>query len=458
MKKPLTKSKKNKIATFQATIIDNPYIPQDPTQKQAAYLLQSDIKEGFYGGAARGGKSSALLIAALQYVTESDYAALILRRTFRQLSLEDAIMDRAEQWLSQTDAKWVGIDKRWRFPSGATLTFGYLDTERDKYQYQSAAFQYVAFDELSQFTKSQYTYLFSRLTRLEGSTIPIRMRAASNPGDIGHEWVKARFITPAPTEMNARGRFFVPALLEDNPHVDQPAYEDSLIELDPVTYEQLRHGNWDISIAGNMFKRESFDIIASAPPRLQQVRYWDPAASEPKKNQDPDWTVGTLMSTSDGQYYIKSIVRFQKTPAEAEKIIKQTAQIDGITTKIIMEQEPGASGVIAIDHYARDILQGYAFTGIKSTGSKVVRAQPFSAAVENGNVKICKTCQWVEDMLYELVAFPTKGIHDDIVDALSGAFTALTSGKTGRDIPASAMSVPSKPIPDLGGGTEIPGL
>ncbi|MBE9592085.1 MAG: phage terminase large subunit, partial [Proteobacteria bacterium] len=99
-----------------------------------------------------------------------------------------------------------------------------------------------------------------------------------------------------------------------------------------------------------------------------------------------------------------------------------------------------------------------AFTGIKSSGSKVVRAQPFSAAVENGNVKICKTCQWIEDMLYELVAFSTKGIHDDIVDALSGAFTALTSGKTGRDIPASAMSVSGKAIPDLGGGTEIPGL
>ena len=87
-----------------------------------------------------GGKSSALLMAALQYATESDYAALILRRTFRQLSLEDAIMDRAERWLSPTNAKWEGVDKRWRFPSGATITFGYLDTERDKYQYQSAAF------------------------------------------------------------------------------------------------------------------------------------------------------------------------------------------------------------------------------------------------------------------------------------------------------------------------------
>ena len=424
MARLLTNLKKKKITNFCNNILNNPYIPQNPTEKQAVFLLQSNVKEGFYGGAARGGKSSALLMAALEHVTQPDYAALILRRTFQDLALEDAIMNRAEQWLSATDAKWEGKDKRWRFPSGATLAFGYLDTERDKYRYQSAAYQYIAFDELSQFTQSQYTYLFSRLTRLEGSTIPLRMRAASNPGDMGHEFVKARFITPTDKEMKAMGRIFIPALLEDNPHVDQPAYEDSLIELDPVTYEQLRHGNWDIALAGNMFKRESFNSVPSAPPGIQ-VRYWDPAASEPKKGQDPDWTVGALISASNGQFYIKNIIRFQKTPADTEKIIKQTAEIDGIATKIFMEQEPGASGLIAIDYYARNILQGYAFTGIKSTGSKVVRAQPFSAAAENGNVKIYKDCQWIEDMLYELVAFPTKGIHDDIVDALSGAFTQL---------------------------------
>lgn len=457
MSAPLTKLKKSRIANFQATVLDNPYIPQDPTQKQAAFLLQTDLKEGFYGGAARGGKSSALLMAALQYVTESDYAALIFRRTYKDLALEDAIMDRADQWLSSTNAKWEAQDKRWRFPSSATLTFGYLDTERNKYRYQSAAFQYIGFDELSQFTQSQYTYLFSRLTRLEGSTIPLRMRAASNPGDIGHEWVKARFITPSSIELKKQKKFFVPAYLEDNPHVDQVAYEDSLIEVDPITYEQLRHGNWDISIAGNMFKREWFDIVANAPPG-PQVRYWDMAASEPKKGQDPDWTVGILMSVENGQFCIKNIARFQKTPADTEKIIKQTAQIDGITTKIYMEQEPGASGLIAIDHYARDVLQGYAFNGIKSTGSKVVRAQPLSAAAENRNVHISKDSQWVEDMLYELVAFPTKGIHDDIVDALSGAFTALNQDKTKRAVPASAMSVHGSAIPDLGGSSDIPSL
>ena len=420
----LSEKKKQYIAEFQATIIENEYIPFEPTTRQAAFLMRSEYLEGFYGGAARGGKSFCLLMAALQYVSEPNYAALLLRRTYTDLTLPKALMDLADNWLIGTDAIWHEKRKTWVFPSGATLTFGYLESERDKYRYKSSDFSMIGFDELTGFTESKYLYLFSRLTRPAGSVLPLRVRSASNPGDLGHSWVKARFITPPKDELKRNNLFFQPAYLEDNPYIDQESYIESLNRLDPVSQEQLRYGNWDIELIGNFFKRESFAFIAAAPPGTQ-VRYWDMAASEPKKGQDPDWTVGSLLSYSNGQYCIKGITRFQKTPADTEKIIRQTAEIDGTTTRIFMEQEPGASGLIAIDHYARDILQGYAFTGIKSTGSKTVRAQPLSAAVQNGNVKIYKDCQWIEDALYELVAFPTKGIHDDIVDALSGAFTQL---------------------------------
>jgi len=421
---------KQRIAEFQATVIDNSYIPHEPTEKQAKFLLQSDCLEGFYGGAAGGGKSDALLMGALQYVTIPGYSALLLRRTYTDLVLPEALMDRATEWLSRTNAVWHDKTKGWVFPSGATLSFGYLESERDKFRYQSAAFQYIGFDEVTQFTETQYSYLFSRLRRLKDTNIPIRMRSASNPGDIGHEWVKARYIKPSFADLKEQNRFFIFALLEDNPHLDREEYEKSLNKLDPVTHEQLRHGNWDIAIAGNMFKREWFEIIDAAPQCNRQVRFWDMAASERKKGKDPDWTVGCLLAEKDGIFYVKDIVRFQKTPADTENIIKQTAQIDGIEPRIYMEQEPGASGKIAIDHYAREILKGYSFVGIPSTGSKVTRAQPLSAAAQNGNVKIVNG-MWVSDMLSEVVLFPTKGIHDDIVDAMSGAFNQLNfSGKT----------------------------
>ena len=150
-----------------------------------------------YGGSSGGGKSSALLMAALQWVEVPGYAAILFRKSYQDLSLPGALMDRATEWLSGTPAKWHGQDKRWTFPSGATLSFGYLDNANDQYRYQSAEFQFIGFDELTQFDEQPYRYLFSRLRRLEGSRIPVRIRAATNPGGRGHLWVRKRFLVDA---------------------------------------------------------------------------------------------------------------------------------------------------------------------------------------------------------------------------------------------------------------------
>jgi hypothetical protein len=116
-------------------------VPQSPTERQSLFLGLTDEREVFYGGAAGGGKSSALLIAALEYVHIPGYAALLLRKTYADLSKPGALMDRAQQWL-HGKAHWSDKTKTWTFPSGATLSFGYLETENDKYQYQGAEFQF----------------------------------------------------------------------------------------------------------------------------------------------------------------------------------------------------------------------------------------------------------------------------------------------------------------------------
>ncbi len=141
-------------------------------------------------------------MGALQLVEQPRYSALLLRRTFRQLNQSNSIMNRARQWLANTDAVWKEADKRFTFPSGATITFGNLDSEDDVYQYDSSEFQYIGFDELTSFRERQYTYLFSRLRTTRDNPVPLRMRSASNPGNRGHDWVKTRF-TQAPA---ARGR------------------------------------------------------------------------------------------------------------------------------------------------------------------------------------------------------------------------------------------------------------
>src|SRR5258708_32691334 len=168
------------------------YCPHIPTAKQLAFILCPRL-EAFLGGAAGPGKTEGLLMGALQYVEQPLYRALLLRRTFRQLNQAESIMFRARQQLANTDAVWNTTDKRFTFPSGATITFGNLDSDDDVYQYDSSEFQYIGFDEATSFNERQYTYLFSRLRSTKDNPVLLRMRSASNPGNRGHDWLKARF-------------------------------------------------------------------------------------------------------------------------------------------------------------------------------------------------------------------------------------------------------------------------
>ncbi|MCC6490687.1 MAG: hypothetical protein IT364_24590 [Candidatus Hydrogenedentes bacterium] len=191
--------------------------------------------------------SDALLMAALQFVQIPTYSALLLRRSFRDLEKADSLIPRAHQWLNGTGARWNDNKKRWTFPSGATLEFGYMDHTNDVYQYQGAAYNFVGWDELTQFEEFQYTYLLSRLRRHEGSDIPLRIRSASNPGGVGHQWVYERFVATG-------ARFpFIPALLDDNPFIDIEQYESNLAELDETLRMQLRKGLWVVDPRGKPY-------------------------------------------------------------------------------------------------------------------------------------------------------------------------------------------------------------
>ena len=225
------------------------WCPHKPHAKQKEFLALTCL-EGLFGGAAGGGKSDALLMAACQYVDRPNYAALILRRTFKDLNLPGAIMARSHEWLRGTRAAWSEKDKTWTFPSGATLTFGYLDTEQDKYRYQGAELQFLGLDEATQFPEGWYRYLLSRLRRAKGSDIPIRARLGSNPGGVGHAWVYNRFVESKDPE-----RVFVPSFLTDNPHLDQEEYRKSLSLLDETTRRQLEEGIWVQDASGLVYRK-----------------------------------------------------------------------------------------------------------------------------------------------------------------------------------------------------------
>lgn len=118
------------------------YIPYDPTNKQRAFLLMNQTKEILYGGSAGGGKSVAQLMAALQFVDMPGYSAILFRKTYADLSLPGALIDMSKQWLmpfvESKEVKWSEKDKQYTFPSGASLNFGYLESDNDCYRYQGA--------------------------------------------------------------------------------------------------------------------------------------------------------------------------------------------------------------------------------------------------------------------------------------------------------------------------------
>lgn len=407
------------------------YIPHKPTPKQALFLVleRFGIEEALFGGAAGPGKSDGLLMAALQYVDVPGYAALILRRTYKQLTQANALISRSHEWLGGTDAHWRGSTHTWYFPSGATLSFGALEHEDSVHNYDSAEFQMVGFDELTQFSIWQYRYVaFSRVRRIVGLDVPLRRLSASNPVGPGYKWVKGRFVD---RETRAPGRAFIPARLEDNPHLNYDEYAKGLSGLDPITKQQLLAGIWTARAGGGKFRREWFGDPVDAAPRGAQivsVRRWDLAATavEDSSSGDPDWTVGCRMTRDDetGVYYVEDVVRVRESPRNVELVVARTAKLDGPDVLVRMEQEPGASGKAMIDHYRRNVLADRDFKGVPSTGSKAVRASPLSGHVEAGHVRIVRG-DWNEEFIDELEAFGSGAEHDDQVDGASGAYADL---------------------------------
>ena len=123
-------------------------------------------------------------------------------------------------------------------------------------------------------------------------------------------------------------------------------------------------------------------------------------------------------------HWIIDVIREKNSPASIEKLVRQTAELDGRGVEIFMEQEPGSSGINTISHYSRNILKGYAFKGIRSTGSKITRVKPLAAAVENNNVKLVRG-DWNRAFIDECAIFPQPNYHDDQVDAAGGVFEQL---------------------------------
>lgn len=442
------------------------YTPFVPTPKQRAFLLRDEI-EAFYGGAAGPGKSTALLMAALQYCDVPGYSALLLRRTYQELALPGALMPKASEWLSGTGATWKGVEHTWTFPSLATLTFGYLQHSDDKYRYKGSEFSFIGFDELTEFDEDDFEYLFSRLRKpysaapslTDGVTlneIPLRMRSASNPGGPGHDWVQDRYVNP---QTRAPDRVYVPALLTENPYLDREAYAANLMRLRGAERERLLRGDWGVIDQGDVFNVDLLREVEDWASPVAIVRYWDLAATEPHEgNKDPDYTTGARLELgSDGVITITDVKHVRLRPGAVERFVQDTAVEDGYHVRVFIEQDPGQAGKAQVHNYARLMPGVIVQPGLTKNQDKRTRALPAAAAIENGVLVINRWLRNLRTVKLEMRRFrgdKQQSGHDDIVDAITGGYTSLTqagvqshtSVSTVATAPTAAPAGPGAPV------------
>jgi hypothetical protein len=229
-------------------------------QPRQSLFLSKRTDECLYGGSAGGGKSDALIIFAIwRRMRYPGSRGIYFRRTYADLARGGAAMDRMRELLNGIPGMhWDSQLHRWTFPNGSTQDFGYLQYEDDKYNYQSAQYEDVVFDELTQLSESVYLYLISRCRTTIPGMKPM-IRAATNPGNTGHLWVKRRFIDPAPPETDfelplmegqtiRRTACFIPATLKDNQVLMQrdPGYWERLMALPEHEKRALAYGDWDV--------------------------------------------------------------------------------------------------------------------------------------------------------------------------------------------------------------------
>lgn len=436
-----------------------PFCPWTPNAgPQSSFLLDFD-RESLYGGAAGGGKSIALMMAASQFLNIPGYAAILFRKSYADLGKPGALMDIADQWWGPLRGHGVRFDSQqhtyiFNCPRGgrSKIVFASLDNENDRFKYQGGAYHFVGFDELTQQKERDYRYLFSRVRRTaEGplAGVPIRARSTTNPGGVGHEWVYKRFIARWEKWRNGQlnhrpKRNFHPALLSDNPKLDREDYAASMMELDPVTRAQLLRGDWNIRPDGRMFRSRWFQAIKrnELPGSVKWVRFWDMASTDPAVGRDPDYTVGMLMGRDNvGRIYIADVRRWRKDPGDNDALIRRTVGYDTRAITQLMEQEPGSSGKTAIHHYRLSVFNQMEFVAVPASGkargrtttlvgrktppAKIMAAGPFASMASAGMVYVVIDGSWdFEAFISELEIFP-DGEHDDQVDAAAGAYNWL---------------------------------
>jgi len=436
-----------------------PTVTIKPHRGPQEQFLSTPAEICVYGGSAGSGKSYGVILEAARYAALTPvkgFQAVAFRQSFPQITQEGGLWSTSLQVYPLLGGVPRFSDLKWTWEKYHTsIRFSYLDHPDDVLKWQGSQVPLIIFDELTHFTETQFFYMLSR----NRSTCGVRpyVRATTNPD--ADSWVKS-FLAPWVDETydgeravsgeirwfirehgsiywlpkgerhpDAKSVTFIAASIYDNPTLLEadPNYLKNLKALDEVEQRRLLYGDWTVRPSGIIYKREWFKKLGDVTDVVftRKARWWDLAATEQVGDNDPDYTAGVLVGkTKDNHFVVLDVSRLRGSPRQVEALIAQKAEEDGKEVSVYMEREPGSGGVNTIDHYRRNVLLGYTFRGIKSTINKVERSKPVSSQCEGGNVSLLRA-HWNDAFLNELVAFPTKGVHKDQVDAFNGVMSRL---------------------------------
>ena len=424
-------------------------------------FLNTSADIAFYGGAAGGGKSYALLLEHLKNFHNPAFRSVIFRRNSTQVRNPGGLWHESMAIYKSYNGHPREAFLEWKFPAGSTIKFAHLEHEKSIYDWQGSQIPFIGFDELTHFSETQFTYMLSRNRSTSG--IKPYVRATCNPdvnswvrqwlewyiGEDGYaipeksgviRWFIRKDGTMhwANTKQELLESFgktelpksftFISAKVTDNKILMEkdPDYISNLKALSRVERERLLDANWNVKVtAGCYFQQSWFEVVDVIQGGYTQiVRYWDRASTKPNEdNTDPDWTRGVkLYKYSNGTWLVADVRSIRDTPLAVEQLVKNTASQDGRSVVVYGEQDPGSAGVSDVGNFAR-MLMGYIVKIARPTKDKETRARPCSAQCEVGNIKVLRGA-WNKEFFDELENFPL-GKHDDIVDAFSGAFNAL---------------------------------
>lgn len=239
-----------------------------PRQEEALRRIEFEI---LYGGARGGGKTDAGLVWLTDYISNSRYRALVIRKNADDLS---DWVDRATRMYSLLGAKIAYRPAEITFPSGATIKTGHLKDDQAYTKYQGHEYQRMLIEELTQIPDEKRYLQLLASCRSTAIGITAQVFCTTNPGGIGHGWVKERFVDPAPPNtpfagVDGRKRIYIPAKIDDNPTLLEadPHYVDFLEGLkatDVELWKAWRLGDWD-TFAGQFFKEFKHPLHVCRP-------------------------------------------------------------------------------------------------------------------------------------------------------------------------------------------------